>query len=63
MENIVNLLICRPHDEKYRKLSPPTEQPPKPPMRSSFNYKYPHYMQPLDPIQTSLSSVSRLETF
>lgn len=32
--NNVTLIVCRPRDERYRKLSPPTE-PPKPPQRSS----------------------------
>ena len=54
MANVVNLLVCRPHDENYRKLSPLTAEPPKPPQRSSFNYKHlpqhHHFMQPLESI-------------
>lgn len=30
----VFMIICRPHDERYRKLSPPVEEPPKPPQRA-----------------------------
>ncbi|XP_055378160.1 putative uncharacterized protein DDB_G0282133 isoform X2 [Condylostylus longicornis] len=33
LPNDVELLICRPVDEQYKKLSPPTE-PPKPPQRT-----------------------------
>lgn len=50
MENVVNLLVCRPHDENFRKLSPPTAEPPMPPMRSSFNFKHQQYMNQLEPI-------------
>lgn len=32
----VNLTVCRPRDEQYRKLSPPAEQP-KPPQRTQPN--------------------------
>ena len=44
--NNVMLTICRPRDEQYRKLSPPTE-PPKPPQRTSLQHQqnygqYPH---------------------
>jgi hypothetical protein len=50
MENVVNLLVCRPHDENFRKLSPPTAEPPIPPMRSSFNFKHQQYMNQLESI-------------
>lgn len=50
MANVVNLLVCRPHDENFRKLSPPTAEPPLPPMRSSFNFKHQQYMNQLEPI-------------
>lgn len=41
MANVVNLLVCRPHDENFRKLSPPSIEAPMPPLRlrSSFNFK------------------------
>ncbi|XP_058829684.1 uncharacterized protein LOC131688988 [Topomyia yanbarensis] len=32
--NYVTLTVCRPQDEQYRKLSPPSE-PPKPPLRNA----------------------------
>ena len=50
MENVVSLLVCRPHDENFRKLSPPTAEPPIPPMRSSFNFKHQQYMNQLESI-------------
>lgn len=50
MGNVVNLLVCRPHDENFRKLSPPTAEPPIPPMRSSFNFKHQQYMNQLESI-------------
>lgn len=50
MANVVNLLVCRPHDENFRKLSPPTAEPPIPPMRSSFNFKHQQYMNQLESI-------------
>ncbi|CRK95262.1 CLUMA_CG008706, isoform B [Clunio marinus] len=50
MANDVNLLVCRPHDEHFRKLSPPTAEPPIPPMRSSFNFKHQQYMNQLESI-------------
>lgn len=31
--NLVILSVCRPHDEQFRKLSPPAD-PPRPPQRS-----------------------------
>lgn len=48
MGNVVSLLVCRPHDENFRKLSPPTAEPPMPPMRSSFNFKHQQYMTQLE---------------
>lgn len=41
MANVVNLLVCRPHDENFRRLSPPSIEAPMPPLRlrSSFNFK------------------------
>jgi hypothetical protein len=50
MANVVSLLVCRPHDENFRKLSPPTAEPPIPPMRSSFNFKHQQYMNQLESI-------------
>lgn len=49
--NVVTLTVCRPRDEQYRKLSPPTE-PPKPPQRAQPN------SLPLYPIQTYYTGVS-----
>ncbi|XP_037027621.1 uncharacterized protein LOC119068226 isoform X4 [Bradysia coprophila] len=46
--SIVNLTVCRPRDEQYRKLSPPAE-PPKPPQRTHPNCLP---LDPLYPIQT-----------
>nr|XP_029736242.1 uncharacterized protein LOC109397657 isoform X2 [Aedes albopictus] len=34
--NYVTLTVCRPQDEQYRKLSPPSE-PPKPPLRNALS--------------------------
>lgn len=34
--NYVSLTVCRPQDEQYRKLSPPSE-PPKPPLRNALS--------------------------
>ncbi|XP_035894438.1 uncharacterized protein LOC118504268 isoform X3 [Anopheles stephensi] len=39
--NIVTLTVCRPKDEQYRKLSPPTE-PPRPPLRNALSYDQSH---------------------
>ncbi|XP_049286012.1 uncharacterized protein LOC125765140 isoform X2 [Anopheles funestus] len=36
--NVVTLTVCRPKDEQYRKLSPPTE-PPRPPLRNALSYE------------------------
>lgn len=56
LENDVNLLVCRPLDEKYRKLSPATNEPPAPPMRSSFMFKQnPYVLEPLEPLQTNFA--------
>lgn len=34
--NYVTLTVCRPQDEQYRKLSPPSE-PPRPPLRNPLS--------------------------
>ncbi|XP_053661424.1 uncharacterized protein LOC128710392 [Anopheles marshallii] len=39
--NVVTLTVCRPKDEQYRKLSPPTE-PPRPPLRNALSYEQGH---------------------
>jgi hypothetical protein len=39
MANVVNLLVCRPHDENFRKLLATNVEVPVPPLRSSFNFK------------------------
>uniref|UniRef100_A0A182VV86 PDZ domain-containing protein n=1 Tax=Anopheles minimus TaxID=112268 RepID=A0A182VV86_9DIPT len=39
--NVVTLTVCRPKDEQYRKLSPPTE-PPRPPLRNALSYDQGH---------------------
>ena len=44
MGNVVNLLVCRPHDENFRKLSTTNLEVPVPPLRSSFNMKHQQYM-------------------
>lgn len=49
--DVVNLIVCRPHDEEYRKLSPPTEAP-RPPERSNL------HCLPLDSNQTYVCGVS-----
>lgn len=54
--SIVNLTVCRPRDEQYRKLSPPAE-PPKPPQRTHPNCLP---LDPLYPIQTYYNGVSVL---
>ncbi|XP_070508148.1 uncharacterized protein [Chironomus tepperi] len=43
MGNVVNLLVCRPHDENFRKLSTTNLEVPVPPLRSSFNIKHQQY--------------------
>ena len=48
MANVVNLLVCRPHDENFRKLSTTSIEVPVPPMRSSFNFKHQQYMNQLE---------------
>lgn len=54
--NVVDLKVCRPHDEQFRKLSPPTE-PPKPPQRSQHtNVQH----EPQSPIQKTFAGVSWL---
>lgn len=44
MANVVNLLVCRPHDENFRKLLATNVEAPVPPLRSSFNFKHQQYM-------------------
>lgn len=51
MPDIVNLTVCRPRDEQYRKLSPPAEAP-KPPQRNQPS------TLPLYPIQMNFCGVS-----
>lgn len=48
MGNVVNLLVCRPHDENFRKLSATNLEVPVPPLRSSFNMKHQQYMNQLE---------------
>ena len=48
MANVVNLLVCRPHDENFRKLSTTNIEVPVPPLRSSFNLKHQQYMNQLE---------------
>jgi hypothetical protein len=48
MGNVVNLLVCRPHDDNFRKLSATNIEVPIPPMRSSFNLKHQQYMNQLE---------------
>lgn len=56
MPDVVNLTICRPRDEQYRKLSPPSEAP-KPPQRNQPN------TLPLYPIQMNFCGVSTIYIF
>lgn len=55
--NNITLTVCRPEDEHYRKLSPPSAEPPRPPERSAFP---PNSLplEPLTPLQTNFSGVS-----
>ncbi|XP_031631093.1 putative uncharacterized protein DDB_G0282133 isoform X2 [Contarinia nasturtii] len=46
--NLVMLKVCRPHDEQFRKLSPPAD-PPRPPQRSLHTTTT---FEPQSPIQT-----------
>lgn len=55
--NFVTLTVCRPRDEHYRKLSPPTEAP-KPPQRMNHHQPNNLPLEPLSPIQTHFSGVS-----
>jgi len=48
MGNVLNLLVCRPHDENFRKLSTTNLEVPVPPLRSSFNLKHQQYMNQLE---------------
>lgn len=54
---MVTLTVCRPRDEQYRKLSPPTEAP-KPPQRSHPNSLHTESLYPLH--QTHYPGVSIL---
>lgn len=61
MPNDIVLLICRPNDEEYKKLSPPAD-PPKPPSRQTQQQgtqtlpeDYP--LEPLEPLQTNFTGV------
>lgn len=49
--DVVNLTVCRPRDEQYRKLSPPAEAP-KPPQRNQPS------SLPLYPVQMNFCGVS-----
>lgn len=46
--------MCRPHDEQFRKLSPPAD-PPRPPQRSLNTTTT---FEPQSPIQTAFTGVS-----
>jgi hypothetical protein len=53
--------VCRPQDESYRKLSPPTEAP-KPPQRSTNQHmqqQAPFLLEQLDPSHDNFSGVSQ----
>ncbi|XP_055676577.1 uncharacterized protein LOC129785935 isoform X2 [Lutzomyia longipalpis] len=53
--NNILLIVCRPNDEQYRKLSPPTE-PPRPPQRTNlFPTTSQPYCEPLSPLQTNFN--------
>lgn len=57
--NNITLTVCRPEDEHYRKLSPPSE-PPRPPERAGFHAPPTSLpLEPLTPIQTNFSGVSQ----
>jgi hypothetical protein len=59
-DNNVTLIVCRPQDESYRKLSPPTEAP-KPPQRSinqHLQQQQPFLLEQLDPSHDNFSGVS-----
>ncbi|XP_041783731.1 uncharacterized protein LOC121599724 isoform X1 [Anopheles merus] len=47
--NVVTLTVCRPKDEQYRKLSPPTE-PPRPPLRNALSYEHGSGSVPQSPL-------------
>uniref|UniRef100_A0A182TSI8 PDZ domain-containing protein n=1 Tax=Anopheles melas TaxID=34690 RepID=A0A182TSI8_9DIPT len=47
--NVVTLTVCRPKDEQYRKLSPPTE-PPRPPLRNAPSYEHGSGSVPQSPL-------------
>uniref|UniRef100_A0A1L8DKL8 Putative glutamate receptor-interacting protein 1 n=1 Tax=Nyssomyia neivai TaxID=330878 RepID=A0A1L8DKL8_9DIPT len=53
--NNILLIVCRPNDEQYRKLSPPSE-PPRPPQRTNlFPTTSQPYFEPLSPLQTNFN--------
>jgi hypothetical protein len=58
-DNSVTLIVCRPEDERYRKLSPPTEAP-KPPQRTTNQYlqQPPFLLEQLDPSHDNFCGVS-----
>lgn len=60
LPNLVTLTVCRPRDEQYRKLSPPTEAP-KPPQRSHPNSLHTESLYPLH--QTHYPGVSILPIY
>lgn len=55
--NVVILRVCRPHDEQFRKLSPPAD-PPRPPQRSLHTTTTFESFEPQSPIQTTFTGVS-----
>lgn len=55
--NNVKLIVCRPRDERYRKLSPPTE-PPKPPQRTSIH----NQQKNIDTCSIPLESLMHIQT-
>lgn len=60
--NVVNLKACRPHDEQFLKLSPPTEAP-KPPQRSQHTnvQQQQQQQEPQSPIQKTFTGVSSIK--
>ncbi|XP_059612237.1 uncharacterized protein LOC132258781 isoform X2 [Phlebotomus argentipes] len=56
--NNILLIVCRPSDEQYRKLSPPSE-PPKPPQRTNLHPGTSQpFCEPLSPLQTNFNGVN-----
>lgn len=64
--NVVNLRVCRPHDEQFRKLSPPTE-PPKPPQRSQHTnvqqQQQQQQQEPQSPLHKTFTGVSKAAAY